>query len=408
MKVCTTCDVEYPDSERFCPRDGTPLRPRDASGDLVGSIIADRYHVLGKLGEGGMGQVYLAEHVRLKRKSAVKVMRSSLASDADALSRFNREAANACQIQHANVAAIYDFGESADGVVYLAMEYVDGESLARLLVQRGALPPRRAADIVHQIADGLEVAHRLGIVHRDLKPDNVLIGTTHDGRDGVKIVDFGISKAPRVEGQTVTRTGQVVGTPDYMSPEQLTGEAVDHRSDIYSLGIVAFHVLTGALPFPSDRTQTSMLRRLTDRPRRLADVRPGVPWPAKMQRVVDSALELEVGRRYASASAFSAAFSEAAAEMRDAALDGTQVLVPTAQPAGSDTSVDLSASPLPGVTSEELAAIKARLAKSVGPIATVLVKRAAAAAPTRDALIASLAEEIDDARDRDRFRKDLG
>jgi len=407
MKVCTTCDVEYPDSERFCPRDGTPLRPRDASGDLVGSIIADRYHVLRALGEGGMGKVYLAEHVRLKRKSAVKVMHSGLASDADALSRFNREAANACQIQHSNVAAIYDFGDSADGVVYLAMEYVDGESLGRLLAKLGTLPPRRAADIVRQIADGLYVAHRLGIIHRDLKPDNVLIGTTHDGRDGVKIVDFGISKAPRAEGQTVTRTGQVVGTPDYMSPEQLTGEPVDHRSDIYSLGIVAFHMLTGELPFQSNSTQTSMLRRLTERPRRLADVRPDIPWPAKMQSVLDGALELEVVRRYASAAAFSTALSEAAAEMSDTPLDDMQVQVPAA-PLAASTSVDLSVPAPSGVSSEELAAIKARLAKSVGPIATVLVKRAAAAAPTRGALIAILAQEIDDARERDRFLKSVG
>src|SRR4029077_18854337 len=130
-----------------------------------------------KLGEGGMGQVYLAEHVRLKRKSAVKVMHPVMTNDADALGRFNREAANASQIDHPNVAAIYDFGESGDGVVYLAMEFVEGASLARVIAGSGALPAARAADIASQIAAGLDAAHRLGIVHRDLKPDNILVGS---------------------------------------------------------------------------------------------------------------------------------------------------------------------------------------------------------------------------------------
>src|SRR5579872_6002346 len=126
MKLCPTCNLEFEDAERFCRHDGTPLRSRDAAGELVGTVIADRYHVLEKLGEGGMGEVYLAEHVRMKRKSALKVMHPALASDAAALSRFNREAANACQILHPHVAAIFDFGETSDGLVYLAMEYVDG------------------------------------------------------------------------------------------------------------------------------------------------------------------------------------------------------------------------------------------------------------------------------------------
>lgn len=416
MKICTTCNAEYPASERFCPSDGTPLRPRDATADLVGAVIAERYHVLRKLGEGGMGQVYLAEHLRMKRKSAVKVMHPGMANDADAISRFNREAANACQIQHPNVAAIYDFGETGDGIVYLAMEYIEGESLARLLATRGALPPTRAADITRQIAEGLDVAHRLGIVHRDLKPDNVLVGSDHDGRDRVKVVDFGISKASAMEGQTVTRTGQVVGTPDYMSPEQLSGDNVDHRSDVYSLAIVAINMLTGTLPFLSNSSQTSMLLRLTDRPRRLREMRPAVAWPSEMQAVLDRAMELDVERRYATASMFGAALVESARHVPDAVLSDARTVVAdlgTAEPHVTTaapvlpTPAVLSFPVASGLTPSELAVIEARLARTQGPIAKVLVKRAAIAAPTREALIALLAAEIDDVREREQFERSL-
>ena len=149
--------------------------PRRGGNDLVGSIVADRYHVLKKLGEGGMGQVYLAEHVKMGRKSALKVMNPGMVTDVDAISRFNREAANASRIAHPNVAAVYDFGETPDGIIYLAMEFVDGPPLTSVIEQQGALPPKRAAEIVRQTAEALAVAHDMGIVHRDLKPDNIMI-----------------------------------------------------------------------------------------------------------------------------------------------------------------------------------------------------------------------------------------
>ena len=415
MKFCTTCNAEYPESERFCPSDGTPLRSRDTA-NLVGAIIADRYHVMQKLGEGGMGQVYLAEHVRMRRKSAVKVMHPGMASDPDAISRFNREASNACQIQHPNVAAIYDFGESADGVVYLAMEYVEGVSLARLLATEGALSAVRTADIARQIADGLDAAHRLGIVHRDLKPDNVLVGSDHEGRDRVKLVDFGISKATQAtQGQTVTRTGQVIGTPDYMSPEQLSGDDVGLRSDVYSLGIVVVNMLTGRLPFQGDSSQSAMLLRLTEQPRRLSALLPSIPWPAELQNVLDRAMDMDAARRFPSASAFAAALEAAASRMTGTALvDARTVLadmapsVPVATPSASVTPSSLSFPIACGLLPAELAVIESRLAAAVGPIARVLVRRAAAIAPTRSALVSSLADEIDDQRERDAFRRALG
>jgi serine/threonine-protein kinase len=312
LKTCPTCGTEYPVSERFCPKDGSALRSADVHADLVGQVVAERYHVLQKLGEGGMGQVYLAEHVRMARRCAVKVMSPNLTRDPDAVSRFNREAANASRITHPNVAAIYDFGETSDGLIYLAMEFVDGEPLTKLIQRLGALPLPRAVNIARQTADALTVAHELGIVHRDLKPDNIMIGRGREGADMVKVVDFGIAKASQNEAQKVTKTGLVVGTPEYMSPEQLAGDKLDGRSDVYSLGLVTFVMLTGKLPFPSETAQEAMLMRLMEKPKTLAEMRPDLSFPPELQGVFDKVLARDMTQRYAVAGEFGADLVRAA------------------------------------------------------------------------------------------------
>jgi len=274
---------------------------------LIGQLIADRYQILSMIGEGGMGRVYVAEHVRMGRKSAVKVINPALATTADAISRFNREAANACKINHPNVAQVYDFGEMADGTLYLAMEYIDGETLDRVVARDGPLPPLRAARITKEIADALFAAHHLGIVHRDLKPENVMIARHLDGSDWVKVVDFGIAKTIQRDGsgsQTVTTAGVSLGTPEYMSPEQLAGEKLDHRTDVYSLGLLLFNMLTGELPYPKLTSKETLVRRLTSRPSSLAEVRPDRPWPAGLQQALDRAIAPEVSDRYDSVADF--------------------------------------------------------------------------------------------------------
>jgi cytochrome c-type biogenesis protein CcmH/NrfG len=312
-KLCPTCSAEYPVTERFCPKDGTALRAvTTEAANLVGSVIAERYHVLEKLGEGGMGQVYLAEHVKMGRRSAVKVMHPAMVHDANTIARFNREAANASRIDHPNVAGIYDFGETPEGLVYLAMQYVEGETLTQLVRAGGALPVPRAVEIIRQAAEGLHAAHGLGIVHRDLKPDNIMVTRDRDGQDCVKVVDFGIAKGAGPGGQKVTKTGIVVGTPEYMSPEQLSGEEVDERSDLYSLALVAFNLLTGELPFPAESTQTSMIMRLTEPPRTLAEMKPGVAWPADLEAVMRRALARQPRDRYATTRDFGRALHAAA------------------------------------------------------------------------------------------------
>ncbi len=313
-KLCPQCGTRYETQHRFCTLDGATLVSIAPRGDLIGSVIADRYLVTAKLGDGGMGQVYLAEHVRMKRKCAVKVMRPGLMSDPDAISRFNREAENASQVFHTNVAAVYDFGETNDGMIYLAMEYVDGESLAKLVERERAVHPVRAAEIIKQAADALDVAHGLGILHRDLKPENIMITRTRERLDLVKIVDFGIARAMTSDSQRVTRTGSMVGTPEYMSPEQFAGDELDARTDIYSLALVAFNMLTGASAYPSGTSKDNLIVRLTKPPRRLHEVK-DLPWPEALQNTFDKALASNPADRYASVLDFSRDMTAAIASM---------------------------------------------------------------------------------------------
>ena len=305
MKVCPVCSTEYGDDVRFCKNDGSGLRGLAPAADLVGQILAERYHVIKKLGEGGMGQVYLAEHVKMGRRSAIKVMNPAMVHDPDAVARFNREAANASRITHPHVCAIYDFGESADGLIYLAMEFIEGEPLTDLLAREGALPAPRAGRIFLQTADALQAAHDLGIVHRDLKPDNIMLARGRSGGDVVKVVDFGIAKAVGGDAsQKVTKTGLVIGTPEFMSPEQLSGDSVDVRSDLYSLALVLYNMLTGRLPFEATTVQETMVKRLTDDPLPLARARPDLHFPPGLQACVDAALARSPTDRYQHVSKF--------------------------------------------------------------------------------------------------------
>jgi len=307
VKICPVCSTEYPDDVKFCANDGQTLRAAAPTADLVGQVVADRYRVLKKLGEGGMGQVYLAEHVKMGRRSAIKVMNPSLVHDPDAVARFNREAANASRITHPNVCAIYDFGETPDGTIYLAMEFVEGEPLTDVIAREGTLPVHRAGHIFLQVADALQAAHDLGIVHRDLKPDNIMISRGREGSDLVKVVDFGIAKAVGGDdSQKVTKTGLVVGTPEFMSPEQLSGDKLDGRSDLYSLALVLFKTLTGKLPFEATTVQETMIKRLTDEPVKLAEARPDLQFPTGLQETLDAALARSPVDRYQSAAKFAA------------------------------------------------------------------------------------------------------
>jgi serine/threonine-protein kinase len=307
-KLCPQCGTRYEGDNRFCTLDGATLVLENPSDSLTGALLADRYLVDRKLGEGGMGEVYLAEHIRMKRKVAVKVMRAWLTKDPAAISRFHREAENASQITHPNVAGVYDFGETSEGLVYLAMEFVEGEPLTAVLDREKILNHIRTSDIVSQTADALAAAHALGILHRDLKPDNVMIGRTRAKTDLVKLLDFGIARVMGRETQHFTSTGLIVGTPEWMSPEQIAGDKLDARSDIYTLGLIAFRMLAGESAFSGVTSQEVLLSKMTKAPRRLHDVRGDVEWPDELQQAMDQVLATDPNARYDDALMFAADF----------------------------------------------------------------------------------------------------
>ncbi len=313
--ICPRCGDAYEDGVAFCAKDGTRLVSAGQTADLIGTVVADRYRITSRIGEGGMGQVYLGEHVRMKRKSAIKIMRPALVGDVEALQRFTREAENASQLSHPNIAAIFDFGETADGIVYLAMEYVDGESLAAKLDRESALHPDIAADILGQAADALQAAHDLNMLHRDIKPDNIMLGLRSDGTFMVKLVDFGIARTMDTSNTRVTRTGFAIGTPQYMSPEQLAGDTLDPRSDQYALALVAFYALTGKQAFPAESSKESLILRLTSRPQTLQKAREDVEWPQSLQEIFDRALAPDAAERFETVSDFAHALSGAISSM---------------------------------------------------------------------------------------------
>ena len=303
-KTCPNCAKTYPDTSLFCPADGTTLCSDGSDTDLIGTVIADRYLVSKLLGEGGMGRVYLASHLRLPQQAAIKVLHPSMVQDSAAVQRFNREASNAAKIEHDRVARVFDFGETKNGLVYLAMEFVPGQTLRAILEEQPKLPPARAANLIYQVAEGLDAAHRMSIVHRDLKPDNIMVITDDNGIDRAKVVDFGIAKAvDATSGQRtqLTQAGAVIGTPEFMSPEQVFGEALDARSDVYALALVGYQMLTGLLPFDSSTPERSLTARIVSDPRTLADAAPEVQWPIALQEAFTRALAREPDARTASA-----------------------------------------------------------------------------------------------------------
>ena len=323
-KVCPHCGTEYETVARFCPADGTALRPKGADS-LIGHVLADRYHILKRIGEGGMGRVYLGEHVKMNRQCAIKVMSAALVNDAESAARFAREASNAARIIHPNVAAVFDYGES-EGVIYLVMEFVDGEPLARILKREAPLALDRAVDIAGQIADALAAAHELGIIHRDLKPDNILIAQTKSGREVAKVVDFGIAKAMQEgEGESLTRTGHVIGTPEFMSPEQLLGDPIDARSDLYALGCILHLMLTASPPLFAQTREQMIKRRLSEDAPTVQDLDPALP--DSIVHIVTRLLARAPTDRYSSAVEVKSAL--AATHVLRPVAPGMQVTKPT-------------------------------------------------------------------------------
>src|ERR671932_1346717 len=261
------------------------------SDTLLNTLFDGRYRILRKLGTGGMANVYLAEDQELGRRVAIKILDERHAADEQFVERFRREAKNAAGLSHPNIVSIYDRGE-AEGTYYIAMEYLDGRSLKELIVSRGPTPIAVAIDYTRQILNAIGFAHRNGIVHRDIKPHNVLV----DGDGRLKVTDFGIARAGASQ---MTEAGSIIGTAQYLSPEQARGAPVDHRSDLYSVGIVLYEMLTGQVPFTGDTPLEIAMKHLAAVPTPPSELRPEIPHDLDL--IVLRALAKEPEDRYQSA-----------------------------------------------------------------------------------------------------------
>jgi serine/threonine-protein kinase len=287
----------------------------DRSGSLVGQTVAGKFAVEAYIGGGAMGEVYRAMHVDLGRTIALKVMRSDL-EDETFIQRFQREAKAASLLDHPNTVRVLDFGTESSGLAYIAMEYLDGRDLYDVIKHEFPLSSPRIVDLLGQALSAMKAAHRLGIVHRDIKPENIMVVVVPDDEGGeprevVKVCDFGIAKisdsrSPQTEpGRALTGTGTLMGTPEYMSPEQSRGEPLDARSDLYSMGVVLFQMLTGRVPFTSETPIGVVVKQVTDLPPHPAELRPDVD--PRLAEICLRALEKRPDDRFQSAADMRAA-----------------------------------------------------------------------------------------------------
>ncbi|MEO8879723.1 MAG: serine/threonine-protein kinase [Gemmatimonadaceae bacterium] len=290
-----------------------PGKPADYS-KLVGETLDSRYSITRKIGEGGMSFVYLADDVIRKEQVAIKILSPALSHDRTAMARLRREAELAGRLVHPNVCHIIRLGETSNGLVYVVMPFVQGELLCDVTNRAKQLPLEQTVRYITDIAAGLQVAHDLGIVHRDLKPENIMISRNVDGTERAIVMDFGLAKERQVsdEIKKLTATGIVLGTPEFMSPEQLRGKPLDPRTDVYSLGLMAYEMLTGKLPFIGRTQQEIMIARLRSEPQPIRASRPDLNFSAGLEKVLLKSTEREPAERYQTAPEFAAALGEAA------------------------------------------------------------------------------------------------
>jgi serine/threonine-protein kinase len=323
-KICPVCKNQFAGGEVFCPNDGGRLvnasqmqvsEKSDPGDPLLGTEV-DRYRIIRRIGEGGMGIVYEAEHIVIEKKVALKVLRDDFSNRPEVVERFRQEAKAASRIGNEHIVDISDFGVTPGGASYFVMEMLDGDDLANVLSREGTLSLTRAADILAQCCRALSAAHTKGIVHRDMKPENIFL-TARDGRpDFVKIVDFGIAKMSDIEtqgapGRKLTKTGMIFGTPEYMSPEQAAGKSLDHRVDIYALGVIFYEVLTGRVPFVGDTFMGVLTQHMFEAVPPLEQVNPNVKVPESIQAFIGRALAKDADERFQSCDEMYAALEAA-------------------------------------------------------------------------------------------------
>lgn len=296
MNYCPLCERTYGDEVGVCEIDGASLRSMGMRQDpYLGKLIKGRYNVISKIGEGGMGSVYLAEQISIGRKVALKVLQGNYASDDEFIGRFRREARLAASLNHRNIVTVYDFDQSNDGSLFIAMEYLRGTKLSDVIRRDGPLEIQRAVSLGVQIAEGLEAAHLAGVIHRDIKPDNIMV-IGNRGIEECKLMDFGIARMRDAgNSSNLTRTGMIMGTPAYMAPEQAEGADVSEKTDIYALGVVLYEMLSGSVPFKASTPGAVLIKHLQEQPAPLRKIRRELP--SEIERLVMQALEKKPEKR---------------------------------------------------------------------------------------------------------------
>lgn len=282
---CPSCGTNVHAGARFCGACGSAM----TAGEMTDRVISGKYKILSKLGEGGMGAVYRAEQISVERPVALKLLKPELSNVEGLVRRFNAEAKVAAKLNHPNTVTLFDFGQEGDGSLFIVMELVKGRSLRQLISSKGAVPVETSLFIAEQVCASLADAHEHGIIHRDLKPDNVMLTVRGRQDNIVRVLDFGIAKL-RDDGRTtqnpMTQAGDLLGTPQYMAPEQIRGEKVDARTDVYAMGCMLYEMLTGKLPFTGKTVMAILGKHLTDAPEPMSKKRPGLAFPADLEQLI--------------------------------------------------------------------------------------------------------------------------
>ncbi|MBY0357367.1 MAG: serine/threonine protein kinase [Candidatus Obscuribacterales bacterium] len=314
-KSCPKCKKDYPDYVKHCPVDGIALDAPQVEyvsfeTEIIGKTVAGKYKIESLLGEGGMAQVFKARHLGLDRPVVIKLMHRNLPSQETALKRFEQECKVTAKIDHPNVVSVFDVGTFEAKRPYLVMEFIQGESLRDLMERERSPEMQNVLRTMSQICAGLQAAHAEGIIHRDLKPENIMLRQDQDRPDWVKIVDFGIAHLKQ-GGQRLTKTGIAIGTVDYMSPEYLGDKPIDHRSDIYALGVIFFELIAGRCPFAAETSEAIMAKHLFSEAPPLSMYRPDLKTGSIFDLIAKRALEKVPEKRYQSIEAMQRDINEA-------------------------------------------------------------------------------------------------
>ena len=305
-KVCPVCKREFPANQAVCPTDKSMLMYVQKD-ELLGTVLNDRYRVLVEVGRGGMSIVYKGVHEMMDRTVAIKMLQSQHVTDQLSIKRFQQEAQAASHLQHPNIITVYDCGVVATGQPYIVMDFLEGDSLTDEIEKTNHLPYQRVVPIFVMACEALEHAHQKGVIHRDLKSSNIMLVEVEGKKDFVKVVDFGIAKLTNASGkvaQNLTQTGEIFGSPIYMSPEQCLGQNLDSRSDIYSMGAMMYEALTGLPPLMGDTIYATMKMHVSQMPESFSKARPDLKIPEPVERIAFKALAKKPEQRFQSMQEF--------------------------------------------------------------------------------------------------------